>query len=182
MKKWDRSQWRRSYEHVSDKGQKRAFFAKFLGENVDDNGGPYRAVFAAAICDEPEQLEMLDGCCRFNYKGKGPTLMFYGRLVGLAVRHGIQLPVLMQPYAWERLTEPCGTSKLDDMPADGGDCYGTAIVDNVRAGRESMTRDDQVALACEALGQDGMGSFRSRLDDDFDGDVVAALETFMREN
>ena len=182
MKKWDRSQWRRSYEHVSDKGQKRAFFAKFLGENVDDNGGPYRAVFAAAICDEPEQLEMLDGCGRFNYKVKGPTLMFYGRLVGLAVRHGIQLPVLMQPYAWERLTEPCGTSKLDDMPADGGDCYGTAIVDNVRAGRESMTRDDQVALACEALGQDGMGSFRSRLDDDFDGDVVAALETFMWEN
>ena len=74
---WSTSHWRRSYQHVTDKGQSRAFFAKFLGENVDDNGGPYRAVFAAAACDEPcNLLELMDQHGRFKYSSSQDDINF----------------------------------------------------------------------------------------------------------
>ena len=66
---WSALHWRRSYQHVTDKGQSRAFIAKFLGENVDDNGGPYRAVFQGVpYAIEPcNVLELMDQHGRFKY-------------------------------------------------------------------------------------------------------------------
>ena len=43
MRHWDDRSLRRSFVHMQDAGQARAFFVKFTGEGVDDHGGPYRA-------------------------------------------------------------------------------------------------------------------------------------------
>lgn len=47
---------------VSDAGQERAFYVDFIGEGVDDHGGPYRAVFQQACGEEPEVLGLLKRC------------------------------------------------------------------------------------------------------------------------
>jgi hypothetical protein len=47
---------------VSDAGQERAFYVDFIGEGVDDHGGPYRAVFQQACGEEPEVLGLLARC------------------------------------------------------------------------------------------------------------------------
>eukprot|EP00750_Incisomonas_marina_P013054 INCI17213.2.p1 GENE.INCI17213.2~~INCI17213.2.p1 ORF type:complete len:4248 (-),score=546.03 INCI17213.2:183-12926(-) len=44
--------WRRSYVHVLNGGQERAFFVKFVGEGVTDQGGPYRAVLNKIVAEE----------------------------------------------------------------------------------------------------------------------------------
>jgi hypothetical protein len=55
--------FRRAYSHVQDAGQRRCFFVKFVGEGVDDNGGPYRAAVQAAAAEEPAgPLGMLVPC------------------------------------------------------------------------------------------------------------------------
>ena len=52
--------FRRDYSHQNDARQQRSFFVKCVGEGVDDNGGPYRAVVGAATGEEPAgPLEML---------------------------------------------------------------------------------------------------------------------------
>ena len=43
------AQLRRAFVHMQDGGQPRAFYVKFVGEGVDDHGGPYRATFQAAL-------------------------------------------------------------------------------------------------------------------------------------
>ena len=43
IRHWDERSLRRSFVHMQDAGQARAFFVKFTGEGVDDHGGPYRA-------------------------------------------------------------------------------------------------------------------------------------------
>ena len=56
MAGWDGRQLRRSYISMEDAGQPRAFFVKFIGEGVDDHGGPYRAAFQSAIAEEAKDL------------------------------------------------------------------------------------------------------------------------------
>ncbi|ETV82385.1 hypothetical protein H257_05037 [Aphanomyces astaci] len=54
MQAWDNHSLRRAYaDELQDAGQRRAFYVKFLGEGVDDHGGPYRAVFQTGAWDEP---------------------------------------------------------------------------------------------------------------------------------
>lgn len=49
MKTWPNAAMRRSYIAHGHGGQKRAFKVKFVGEGVNDYGGPYRAVFEQAL-------------------------------------------------------------------------------------------------------------------------------------
>jgi hypothetical protein len=53
MRKWSDHYYRRSYLGKGHGGQKRAFKVKFLGEGVNDYGGPYRAVFEQ-VCEFTE--------------------------------------------------------------------------------------------------------------------------------
>ena len=55
LNSFDERSLRRSFVHMQDEGQPRAFFVK-LTEGVDDHGGPYRAVFQTAVGEEPQQL------------------------------------------------------------------------------------------------------------------------------
>ena len=90
----------RDYSHANDARQQRSFFVKCIGEGVDDNGGPYRAVVGAATGDEPAgPLEMLVPCPNaVSHKGANHDKMcfnadkasaqqlrryhFWGRLAG----------------------------------------------------------------------------------------------------
>merc|ERR1711871_1716839 len=49
MKSMPLSVFRRAYVGKGHGGQRRAFKVKFLGEGVDDYGGPYRAVFDQVV-------------------------------------------------------------------------------------------------------------------------------------
>ena len=51
MRAWSHSAFRRAYLGKGHGGQKRAFKVRFLGEGVNDYGGPYRAVFEQ-VADE----------------------------------------------------------------------------------------------------------------------------------
>lgn len=54
MRSWNDSFFRRAYCGKGHGGQRRAFKVKFLGEGVNDYGGPYRAVFEQIV----DELQM----------------------------------------------------------------------------------------------------------------------------
>ena len=89
-------------------GQPRAFYVKFVGEGVDDHGGPYRAVFQSALGDEPRAvLGLLTASDADGGLAPGETLAtggrqrssrqkrfaalyaHLGRLLGVAGRHRV---------------------------------------------------------------------------------------------
>jgi hypothetical protein len=49
LRAWSNASFRRSYIGQGHGGQKRAFKVKFIGEGVNDYGGPYRAVFEQIV-------------------------------------------------------------------------------------------------------------------------------------
>ena len=53
---------RRSYVGKGHGGQKRAFKVKFLGEGVNDYGGPYRAVFEQVVDELQAELDDSGEC------------------------------------------------------------------------------------------------------------------------
>ena len=56
----DSALWRRSYVHILNGGQERAFFVKFQGEGVTDQGGPYRAVLNKIVAEEASLSDVLN--------------------------------------------------------------------------------------------------------------------------
>jgi hypothetical protein len=134
MRNWSSSAFRRSYLGKGHGGQKRAFKVKFLGEGVNDYGGPYRAVFEQ-IVDELQTYtsvagkKMSETCllpllvpCSNRASGLGanqdkyvfapgassPSIQeymnFFGKLVGTAVRHNLSLGLDLSALVWRPLT------------------------------------------------------------------------------
>ncbi|CAN0508592.1 unnamed protein product, partial [Ectocarpus sp. 12 AP-2014] len=134
MSDWDDRDLRRSFVHMQDAGQPRAFYVRFKGEGVDDHGGPYRAVFQTAMGEEPSGLLGLltpcpNGRNRFGPNqdkllldprtppaaaaatsgGGGPDparlSLFHhmGRLLGVAGRHRIHVPLALPSLVWKPL-------------------------------------------------------------------------------
>jgi len=104
-----------------DAGQKRAFRVKFEGEGVDDHGGPYSQLFAD-ICAELQssvvplfvpssnQTEAIGGNQdKFivNPLMESPEDLdryrFFGRLMGIAMRSNIPLPINLPALFWKPL-------------------------------------------------------------------------------
>ncbi|RYG67629.1 hypothetical protein EON64_07035 [archaeon] len=113
---WDARCLRRSYVHMQDAGQARCFFVKCQGEGVDDQGGPYRAVFQQAFEESSALLNLVSpvpnaltemGGHRDKYLFSVPPnrkcIEHFGRLVGIAVRHRILLPVNFALWVWKAL-------------------------------------------------------------------------------
>ncbi|CAM9610086.1 unnamed protein product, partial [Ectocarpus sp. 4 AP-2014] len=73
MSDWDDRDLRRSFVHMQDAGQPRAFYVRFKGEGVDDHGGPYRAVFQTAMGEEPSGLLGLLTPCPNGRNRFGPN-------------------------------------------------------------------------------------------------------------
>ena len=106
-----------------DAGQPRAFFVK-LTEGADDHGGPYRAVFQTALGEEEaglldilvpcenglenaaenrDKVTLSPSACR-GQDSHGGLLHELGRLMGLAHRHGILVPLSLPQVVWAPLT------------------------------------------------------------------------------
>ncbi|KAF0737974.1 hypothetical protein Ae201684_005970 [Aphanomyces euteiches] len=118
LQSWDNQTLRRAYgDEVQDAGQRRAFYVKFLGEGVDDHGGPYRAVFQTAAWDEPSgTLRLFIPCPNagtttganqdkyvVNPSSPSSSLRFLGKLIGMAIRHRIMVPLNCSDLFWKPL-------------------------------------------------------------------------------
>ncbi len=143
MRGWPASTFRRAHVGKGHGGQRRAFKVKFLGEGVDDYGGPYRAVFEQVV-DELQKDNLTlkpgqpveNGCLlpllvpspnRVARVGReqgkfllapGPMVdvvfsggvleesaCFLGKLLGVAVRHGLQMGLDLTPLVWNPLVD-----------------------------------------------------------------------------
>jgi hypothetical protein len=111
---WSDSSFRKSYVDIQDAGQERAFYVKFLGEGVDDHGGPYRAIFQAAVVEEPPLIGLVKPCVNeadsksmnrdkvvFDATKAPKYFHFLGKLVGLAVRHSLMVPLNFPELIWK---------------------------------------------------------------------------------
>jgi hypothetical protein len=59
MRAWAHSSFRRAYLGKGHGGQKRAFKVRFLGEGVNDYGGPYRAIFEQVVDELQDDRHLL---------------------------------------------------------------------------------------------------------------------------
>uniref|UniRef100_M4BN19 HECT-type E3 ubiquitin transferase n=1 Tax=Hyaloperonospora arabidopsidis (strain Emoy2) TaxID=559515 RepID=M4BN19_HYAAE len=137
MRVWSDSFFRRAYCGKGHGGQRRAFKVKFLGEGVNDYGGPYRAVFEQIVDElqmdnvelskgEQGLLPLLIPCpnrrsatgsnqdkfllnpsCGTALLTNGPMALdlhrFLGKLIGTAVRHGLQMGLDLPALVWRPL-------------------------------------------------------------------------------
>ncbi|RLN71766.1 hypothetical protein BBJ29_002386 [Phytophthora kernoviae] len=137
MRAWSDSFFRRAYCGKGHGGQRRAFKVKFLGEGVNDYGGPYRAVFEQIVDElqmdnveltkgEQGLLPLLVPCpnrrsgtgtnqdkfllnpsCGTALLSNGPMALdlhrFLGKLIGTAVRHGLQMGLDLPALVWRPL-------------------------------------------------------------------------------
>ncbi|KAG6967158.1 hypothetical protein JG687_00004424 [Phytophthora cactorum] len=137
MRAWSDSFFRRAYCGKGHGGQRRAFKVKFLGEGVNDYGGPYRAVFEQIVDElqmdnvelakgEQGLLPLLIPCpnrrsatginqdkfllnpsCGTALLANGPMALdlhrFLGKLIGTAVRHGLQMGLDLPSLVWRPL-------------------------------------------------------------------------------
>ncbi|OQS07914.1 HECT E3 ubiquitin ligase [Thraustotheca clavata] len=137
MRTWSDSGFRRAYIGKGHGGQKRAFKVKFLGEGVNDYGGPYRAVFEQIVDElQMDQVEVTKGeqgllpllvpcpnrragtgmnqdkfvlnpSCGTISVAVGPIALelhrFLGKLIGMAVRHGLQMGLDLPSVVWRPL-------------------------------------------------------------------------------
>jgi hypothetical protein len=107
---------------MGDAGQPRCFFVSMRGEGVDDHGGPYRAAYQTSLGEEVTQLLDLLTLCPNGQAGDfenrdkvlfNTQLMqkkqwrklytFMGKLLGVACRHNIQVPLDFPPLIWKSL-------------------------------------------------------------------------------
>jgi len=131
MNDWPLTRFRRSYRHIQDISQQRSFYVKFEGEGVDDHGGPYRAVFQIALEEEAGgSLELLVPCANAAEGAMQNTdvvilnvnnprisqLRFLGRLLGVAIRHHINMGLKLPGMIWGPLArESIGWKELDEV-------------------------------------------------------------------
>lgn len=138
MRTWNDSFFRRAYCGKGHGGQRRAFKVKFLGEGVNDYGGPYRAVFEQIVDElqmdnvelskgEQGLLPLLVPCpnrrsgtgsnqdkfllnpsCGTSVTSNGPMALdlhrFLGKVIGTAVRHGLQMGLDLPALVWRPLS------------------------------------------------------------------------------
>lgn len=135
LRSWSNLSLRRSYVSKGHGGQRRAFKVKFMGEGVNDYGGPYRAVFETII-DELQSdnaisaRKISDKCllplcipCPNRSAGVGANqdkyvlspssgsplsqelMQFFGKMIGLAIRHGLTLGFTQSILLWRSMVK-----------------------------------------------------------------------------
>ena len=133
LRAWPSAAFRRSYVGKGHGGQRRAFKVKFMGEGVNDYGGPYRAVFeqvvdelqadSALVGRKPSERALLPllmpSANRSSSAGANQDkfvlstapcsplhqelAQFFGKLLGAAVRHNLTLALDLSPMLWRPL-------------------------------------------------------------------------------
>ena len=174
MRTWNDSAFRRAYCGKGHGGQKRAFKVKFLGEGVNDYGGPYRAVFEQIVDElQMDNVELTQGeqgllpllvpcpnrrsgngfnqdkfvlnpSCGTSGTANGPMALelhrFLGKLIGTAVRHGLQMGLDFSSVVWRPLAG-LSLSRGDLEQIDHVTC-------NLLTRISQMTRSDWEAMDC----------------------------------
>eukprot|EP01041_Mallomonas_annulata_P001744 gene1744-3367_t len=143
MRGWNSSAFRRSYLGKGHGGQKRAFKVKFTGEGVNDYGGPYRAdelqadnAVVTSSNGRPWErclLPLLYPCPnRVNGVGANQDkfilspappspmtqelMQYFGKLVGTAVRHNLNLALDLSSMLWRPLVRlPTSRAHLETI-------------------------------------------------------------------
>jgi hypothetical protein len=145
MRSWPASSFRRSYVGKGHGGQKRAFKVKFLGEGVNDYGGPYRAVFEQIVdevqCDTVVGQKKSDRCllpllvpCANRSSAVGSNqdkfllnsspssplnqelMQFFGKLTGTALRHTMNMGLDLSCLFWRPLVRlPISRAHLETV-------------------------------------------------------------------
>lgn len=144
LRNWSDSSYRRSYVGKGHGGQKRSFKVKFLGEGVNDYGGPYRAVYEQIVdelqCDRslksPEKslLPILipsnnrsasvgsiqDKFLLSTATVTAPAILelthFFGKLLGMAVRQNLNLALDLSAMVWRPLVRlPLSRAHLETV-------------------------------------------------------------------
>jgi hypothetical protein len=154
MQNWDERSLRRAFIHMQDAGQARAFFVKFTGEGVDDQGGPYRAVFQTSVGEESiGLLELLLPCsnskiqvgdnrdkyvfntsltCNPLYSN---VFIHFGKMIAMAARHNILVPLSLPKLIWKPLVgEVVGYNDLQAID--------TTVTNSLRAITAGEMADD----------------------------------------
>ena len=152
--------WSKPYSETLRNPQPRVFIAKFRGEGVVDQGGPYRAVFNTVV------KELHDGCTGLlcvcpNGRGEfaeaqdmrqlSPSarserqrrlLRFVGVLIGVALRCGVQLPLTLPALFWHKMTSPMAspspavaTAFLEEVDAE----LARVVASSMDDGRDDAT-------------------------------------------
>ena len=133
LRAWPAAAFRRSFVCKGHGGQRRAFKVKFMGEGVNDYGGPYRAVFeqvvdelqadTALVGRKPSERTLLPllmpSANRSSSVGANQDkfvlstapssplhqelAQFFGKLLGAAVRHSLTLALDLSPMLWRPL-------------------------------------------------------------------------------
>lgn len=146
IRTWSAPAFRRSYIGKGHGGQRRAFKVKFIGEGVNDYGGPYRALFEQ-IVDELRfdgttagGTTVADKCllplvvpCPNRVSAVGSNqdkfmlapsasplalelTQFFGKLVGLCVRHRLNMPLDLSVMIWRPLVRlPVSLAHLETI-------------------------------------------------------------------
>lgn len=180
LRAWSDSFFRRAYCGKGHGGQRRAFKVKFLGEGVNDYGGPYRAVFEQIVDElqmdnvelakgEQGLLPLLIPCpnrrsatginqdkfllnpsCGTALLANGPMALelhrFLGKLIGTAVRHGLQMGLDLPSLVWR----PLAGLEVSRAHLEGVDMAATNNLTRV----ENLSTDTETAAqeADEVLG------------------------------
>ena len=114
--------FRQEFSGMLDGGQKRCFRLRFVGEGVSDNGGPYREIFGHMVEELQSPLLPLFTPCQNRVGRVGenrerwvidPTagagggeldlFAFFGQMVGVGHRGGVNLELLLGSYFWKAL-------------------------------------------------------------------------------
>jgi hypothetical protein len=145
MRSWSEAHFRRAYVGKGHGGQQRAFKVKFLGEGVNDYGGPYRAVFEKVAEElQTSRSGVADGSCILPFLIPTPNrragvtddqdkfilnpnpaassfvafdlIRFLGRIIGTSMRHGLQMGLDFPGTVWNPLTGlPVSQSLLTEI-------------------------------------------------------------------
>lgn len=166
IKSWDDRSLRRSFVHVEDEGQKRAFFVKFAGEGVDDHGGPYRAVFQSAVGEEPASLVELLKPCPNGLAEVGENrdklvlntamfgsdtaqlFTFFGKILAVSCRHNVAVPVPLPALLWKPLVgEQVTVEDLENIDTHAASFF--EMLEPVNAAVDVTSREELMMQALQ---------------------------------
>jgi len=179
MMSWEDRVLRRSFVHMQDAGQPRAFYVKLTGEGVDDHGGPYRAVFETAVGEEPVgPLELFLPCPNEeNRVGENrdqyiinpisghsagelrlPLYHHLGRLMGVATRHRVLVPLSLPSLVWKPIAgEVVGRKELQAV-----DKFLVRPLIDIESQRVVTTIEETRAMLLSKFGRSSLPKFNSK--------------------
>eukprot|EP00753_Platysulcus_tardus_P004638 PLAT12551.17.p1 GENE.PLAT12551.17~~PLAT12551.17.p1 ORF type:complete len:1683 (-),score=962.86 PLAT12551.17:102-4913(-) len=169
---WTDADFRRAYVGKGHGGQRRAFKVAFVGEGVEDYGGPYRATFEQVVDELQTDNVPIEGARsllplliptpnRFDSVGSGRDKFMFnpsmttrgavhmfrmlGVIVGIAVRHGLQLGLSLPTLVWRSLAM-LPVSRLHLEAVDSSFVRSMESLERLHEAMDEATLEDEEAF------------------------------------